>query len=334
MKYSNEELLAMYKTLALGRIYDEIMWEENQKGKLYSMFHFSIGQEAIGTAVAHAMDDKDVFMPSHRCRSLHLYRLDPYKYLSEQVGTKFGYNMGISGDPHLTSLEDGFVPNPGVLGQGSPIATGFAFALKYTKSNKVIVQLMGDGTFNQGAVYEAVNWAAVQKLPIVYVVENNAFAMSTLQSQYKATETFAERGTGVGVKSLVVDGNNLLEMRQAMDEAIKRAREESLPTLIEAVTYRRTGHYGGDTAPYRPEEFHNEMMEKHPDPIPQFENYLIEEGISTKEELDKIKDQITDEIRSACEKVYVDREDSNNMPTLEDIIKPEFTYASPVKGLI
>ncbi|WP_193708408.1 thiamine pyrophosphate-dependent dehydrogenase E1 component subunit alpha [Alkalibaculum sporogenes] len=334
MKYTNNELISMYKTMVLGRIYDDVLWEENQKGRLYSMFHFSTGQEAIGTAAAHALRENEPFMPSHRCRPLHLHRLDIYKYLAEQVGIKDGYNMGISGDPHLTLLDKGFIPNPGVLGQGCPIATGFAFALKYMKTGKAMVQLMGDGTYNQGAVYEAMNWAVVQKLPIVYVVENNAFAMTTTQDVYVGTEALSDRAKGLGMDSITVNGNDILAMREIMDIALDRARISSTPTMIEAVTYRRQGHFAGDTADYRDKSFHEQMLLKHPDPILNYEKVLIQRNILTQDEMDIIKVETRKMITGACDMVYEKMQNPANKPSIQDIIKPEFTYASPMEGLI
>lgn len=334
MKYSNEELLSMYYSLVLGRIYDEVLWVENQKGRLYSMFHFSTGQEAIGTAVAHALKDDEPFMPSHRSRSLHLKRLDVYKYLAEQQGCRNGYCLGISGDPHITVHEKGFIANPGVLGQGCPIATGYAYALKKKRPGVAMAQLMGDGTFNQGAVYEAMNWAVVQKLPIVYVVENNAFAMSTAQKHYVATDSLSDRAKGLGMDVATIDGNDLLAMREAMDIALERARKLSTPTMIEAVTYRVTGHFAGDQAQYRDKEFHEEMLRKHPDPIPRYEKVLIYNEVAKQEELDEIKINIRKMMEEACAKVFDDKQDPENLPTMDDILDVNLIYASPMEGLL
>lgn len=334
MKYSNEELLSMYENLVLGRIYDDVLWVENQKGRLYSMFHFTTGQEAIGTAVAFALKDDEPFMPSHRSRSLHLKRLDKYRYLAEQQGCKQGYCMGISGDPHITVHEKGFIANPGILGQGCPIATGYAFSLKKLNPGKAMVQLMGDGTFNQGAVYEAMNWAVVQKLPIVYVVENNSWAMSTPQDRYVATEALSDRAKGLGMDVATVDGNDLIAMREAMDIALERARKQSTPTLIEAVTYRVTGHFAGDVAGYRNKEFHETMLKKHPDPIPRYESLLIENNVATQDQLDKIKADIKAEMERNCEELFQAKKDPANLPTLEDILDVNLIYASPMEGLL
>lgn len=334
MTYSNEKMMKIYETMLRGRIYDDVLYEENQKGHLYSMFHFSKGQEAIGTSVAMALRDDEPFMPSHRCRPLGMYRMELYPYLSEQCGSKQGYHKGISGDPHLTMPEKGFLSNPGVLGQACPIATGYAYALKYFKTGKAMAQLMGDGTFNQGAVYEALNWAVVQKLPIVYIVENNAFAMSTVQSHYVGTEALADRAKGVGMDVVTIDGNDVLAMMEAMEVALKRAREQSTPTLIEAVTYRITGHFAGDPAQYRNNEWHEEMLAKHPDPIARFEKILLDNHIATQEDFDRIKEATINEFRDACQRVYEDRQNPENIITMEEILAiPNLVYTNAMEEL-
>lgn len=334
MKYSNKELMEMYENLVLGRIFDDVLWVENQRGRLYSMFHLTTGQEAIGTAAGFALKDDEPFMPSHRCRSLHLKRLDIYKYLAEQQGCRQGYCMGISGDPHITVHEKGFIANPGVLGQGCPIATGYAFALKKRHPGKAMVQLMGDGTFSQGAVYEAMNWAVVKKLPIVYVIENNLWAMSTPQDRYAATERLADRAKGLGMDVAVIDGNDLLAMREAMDAALERARINSTPTMIEALTYRVTGHFAGDVAGYRDNEYHEEMLKKHPDPIPRYEQFLIDNGVSTREFMDEIKARIRKEVEDDCEQLFKAKQAVQNLPSMNDILDMSLIYANPMEGLL
>ena len=335
MKYSNEELLAMYKTMVIGRIYDQELDRQNNQGHLQGMFHFSFNQEAIGTAVAHALHDDEPFMPSHRCRPLHLYRLDMRKFLAEQVGLKSGYSKGTSSDFHicLPEPEIGFLPNPSILGAGAPIACGYAFALKRKQPGKAMVQLMGDGTFNEGVVHEALNWAAVQKLPIVFLVENNGWAMNTDPSHYRASDNIADRGRACGLDAVVADGNDLLAMREVVDAALERARTKCLPTLIEAQTYRVKGHYNGDTGWYRDPAYHEAMMKRFPDPIPRYEKVLVDNGVATQEELDAEKKKIKKEIRKICEEVYQESLDPANRADVAEMLRPETMWASPMEGL-
>ena len=333
MKYSKEELLAMYKTMVVGRLFDLELDRQNNQGHLQGMFHFSINQEAIGTAVAHALRDDEPFMPSHRCRPLHLYRLDIRKFLAEQVGLKSGYSKGTSSDFHLCLPEIGFVPNPSILGAGAPIACGYAFALKRKSPGKAMIQLMGDGTFNEGVVHEALNWAAIQKLPLVFLVENNGWAMNTDPAYYRVSDNIADRARACGLDAVVADGNDLLAMREVVDAALERARTHSIPSLIEACTYRVKGHFNGDTGWYRNPQYHEEMMERYPDPIPRYEQVLVENGVATLEELQLSKKQWKKEIRKIANEVYEESLDPANKVDIEEMMRPEIMWANPMEGL-
>ncbi|MCR4752227.1 MAG: thiamine pyrophosphate-dependent dehydrogenase E1 component subunit alpha [Eubacterium sp.] len=333
MKYSNEEMMAMYRTMVQGRLFDLELDRQNNQGKLSGMFHFSTNQEAIGTAVAHALKEDEPFMPSHRCRPLHLYRLDMRTFLAEQVGLKSGYSKGTASDFHLCMPEVGFVPNPSILGAGAPIACGYAFALKRKHPGKAMIQLMGDGTFNEGVVHEALNWAAIQQLPLVFLVENNGWAMNTDPRYYRASDNIADRARACGLDAVVVDGNDLMAMREVVDVALERARKESRPSLIEAETYRVKGHFNGDTGWYRDPEYHAEMMERYPDPIPRFEKVLIENGIATEEELKEITKTMKKEIRKMANEVYEESLDPANGVDIEEMLRPETMWANPMEGL-
>lgn len=333
MKYSNEELLAMYRTMVTGRIFDLELDRQNNQGHLQGMFHFSINQEAIGTAVAHALHNDEPFMPSHRCRPLHLYRLDIRRFLAEQVGLRSGYSKGISSDFHICLPEIGFIPNPAILGAGAPISCGYAYALKRKSPGKAMIQLMGDGTFSQGVVHEALNWAAIQKLPLVFLVENNGWAMNTDPSYYRISDNIADRARACGLDAVVVDGNDLMAMREVVDAALERARTNSVPSLIEACTYRVKGHFNGDTGWYRDPQYHEEMMKRYPDPIPRYEQVLIENNVATQEELDEIKKQIRKEIRKIANEVYEESLDPANKADVEEMLRPETMWATPMEGL-
>ena len=333
MKYSKEELMAMYHTMVIGRIYDQELDRQNSQGHLQGMFHFSTNQEAIGTAVAHALHDDEPFMPSHRCRPLHLYRLDMRRFLAEQVGLKSGYSMGTASDFHICLPEIGFVPNPSILGAGAPISCGYAYALKRRHPGKAMIQLMGDGTFSEGMVHEALSWAAIQKLPLVFLVENNGWAMNTDPSVYRVNDNIADRGRACGLDSVVVDGNDLLAVREVVDAALERARTNCIPSLIEARTYRVMGHFNGDTGWYRDPAYHEEMMKRYPDPIPRYEKVLIENNVATQEELDQIKKGIRKEIRKICEEVVEESLDPANRADVEEMLRVDTMWASPMEGL-
>ena len=334
MKYSNEEMLAMYKTMVRTRIYDEEIERSCKQGRLQGMFHYSLWQEAISTAAVHAMKDCDCFMPDHRSRGLQLYRLSEKQLLGEQLGLKYGIHKGISGDFHICVPSIGYIPNPGTLGSNAPISAGVAFALKRNRPGAVMVELLGDGTFcGEGMVQEAVNWSAIQKLPVVYIVENNGVSMSATPDISRTSENISDRARALGVESVVVDGNDMLAVREVVDTAVGRARSLCLPTVIEARTYRPYGHFNGDVVESRPKEYHEEMLKRYPDPIPRYEAVLVEQGVATQDELDEIKKKTRKRLRNLMNEAYEDWKDPTNRTPISEVLKPSMMWASQMEGL-
>lgn len=334
MSYSKEELLAMYRTLMTSRFFDEEMIRQNKMGHLNGMFHWSINEEAIDAASVNALRKEDYYMPSHRNRGLHLSQIGIKEYLAECMGLKSGHSHGTSCDFHIVDLEKGFVPNPGVLGAGSPIAVGFAFGIKRTQPGKVILQVMGDGTFNQGMVHEAMNWAVIQKLPIIFVVRNNQWQSDTEASVYMPVDNICDRARACGMDAVSVDGQDVIACREALDVAIERARTQNMPSLIEAKTYRFHGHFNGDPLFYRNPEKHAEMLERYPDPVPKYENYMIETGLVTREEIDAIRKEMKKSIKEDINEVYQESLDPANFNTGMDLRKDKsLMYANYSEGL-
>ncbi len=333
MNYSKEDMLGMYRSMIQARLFDQELERQNKLGHLVGMFHLSFNQEAIGAAIAAAIHDDEPFMPSHRSRPLHLHRIDYVSFISEQVGLGTGVHGGTSSDFHICKPDVGFLPNPSILGSGAPIATGYAFGLKRLRPGKAIIQLMGDGTFNQGVVHESMHWACLQKLPIVYVVENNSYQVGMSSKEFRSGENIADRCRSVGMDAVVVDGNDVLAVREAVEIALERARTRCLPSAIECRTYRSKGHWDGDTCAYRDPVWHEEMMKRYPDPIPRFAQVLIENGLATQEELDAMSKALKKEIRKSAEKVYELSQDPKNLADVDDLLKPETMYADVMEGL-
>lgn len=333
MKYSNEDMMSMYRSMIQARLFDQELERQNKQGHLVGMFHLSFNQEAIGAAVAAAIHDDEAFMPSHRSRPLHLKRIDYVSFISEQVGIKTGVHGGTSSDFHICVPEIGFIPNPSVLGSGCAIATGYAFGLKRNQPGKAFVQLMGDGTFNQGIVHESMYWACIQKLPIVYIIENNSWQVGMSSKEFRSGENIADRCRACGMDAVVVDGNDILAVREAVEVALERARTKSLPSAIECRTYRTKGHWDGDACLYRDPAFHEEMCKRYPDPIPRFEKVLIDSGIATPEDLQAIAKTLKKEIRKAANDAYALYCDPANRADVEDLLKPETMYSMVMEGL-
>ena len=333
MKYSNEDMLGMYKSMVQARLFDQELERQNKQGHLVGMFHLSFNQEAIGAAVGAAIHDDEAFMPSHRSRPLHLKRIDYVSFISEQVGIRTGVHGGTSSDFHICVPEKGFIPNPSILGSGCPIATGYAFGLKREQPGKAFIQLMGDGTFNQGVVHESMYWACIQKLPIVYVIENNQWQVGMSSKEFRSGENIADRCRACGMDAVVVDGNDVLAVRDAVEIALERARTKSLPSAIECRTYRTKGHWDGDACLYRDPAFHEEMCKRYPDPIPRFEKILIDNEIATADELEAISKAYKKEIRKAANHAYELYCDPANRADVEDLLKPETMYSMVMEGL-
>lgn len=334
MSYSKEDMLGMYRSMVEARLFDQELERQNKLGHLVGMFHLSFNQEAIGAAIGAAIHDDEPFMPSHRCRPLHLKRIDYVSFISEQIGLGSGIHGGTSSDFHICKPDIGFLPNPSILGSGAPIATGYAYGLKRLRPGKAIIQLMGDGTFNQGVVHESMHWAALQKLPIVYVIENNSYQVGMMSKDFRSGENIADRCRSVGMDAVVVDGNDVLAVREAVEVALERARTKCLPSAIECRTYRSKGHWDGDACAYRDQEWHEEMLKRYPDPIPRFAQVLIENGLATQEELDEMSKQLKKEIRKNAEKVYELSLDPNNRADVDALLKPETMYADVMEGLL
>lgn len=333
MKYSNEDMWSMYKSMVNARLYDQELARQNKLGHLVGMFHLSFNQEAIGAAIAAAIHDDEPFMPSHRSRPLHLHRIGIVEFASEQIGLKTGVHGGTSSDFHICKPDVGFLPNPSILGSGCPIATGYAYAMKKKQPGKAIIQLMGDATFNQGMVTESMHWACIQKLPIVYVVENNSMQVGMSAKEFRSGENIADRCRSLGMDAVSVDGNDILAVREVVEAALERARTKNLPSAIECRTYRISGHWDGDTTWYRDAAWHAEMMERYPDPIPRFEKVLLENGIATEDDFKNLNKTLKKEIRELLDKVYVLSLDPANVADVEGLMRPETMYAMPLEGL-
>lgn len=333
MKYDKNELLGMYRTMVKSRMFEDEMNRQLAKGRIGGLLHFTIGQEAIGAAIAYAMHEDEPFLCSHRCKTLILHRVDLYKYMSEIWGTKNGYCSGLSAEMHVNVPELGYLANPGLLGEATASSVGYAYALKLLHPGRAFVHTMGDGTFSQGAVHEAMNWAGIQKLPLVIVVENNHWQSYTPPEYYRPYDNILDRAKACALETISVYGNDVVAMREAMDIALTRAREECIPTVIEAMTFRVRGHHSGDRAHYRSKEYVREMTEKYPDPIPLYEKQLTEGGIAEEEELSAIKREIKAAIAECADRVWAEKQDPALQPKAEDVEDINLYYASVMDGL-
>jgi pyruvate dehydrogenase E1 component alpha subunit len=279
---------------------------EEKAGQLYGMgliggfCHLYIGQEAVVVGIQSVQKPVDSVITSYRDHG-HMIAagMDARGVMAELTGRIGGYSHGKGGSMHMFSREKNFYGGHGIVGAQVPIGSGLAFAHKYKNDGGVCVTYFGDGAVNQGQVYESFNMAALWKLPVVFVVENNKYSMGTSIERHASGE-LSERGTAYGIKGTKVDGMDVLKVSAAAEEALEHARSGKGPVLLEMETYRYRGHSMSDPAKYRTKEEVEEWRAKH-DPIETMRNLILSEGILTEENLKIIEREIKDVVNDAAE---------------------------------
>jgi len=248
------------------RAFEEKLNELYQKQVMFGSPHSYRGQEAIAAGVCAALAPSDLIASYHRGTG-HLVAkgADLYKLLCECIGRADGYSKGRGGKMHMGDLSFGFLGNTGTVGATVPIATGAALAAKVRGSGEVAVSFMGDGAMNQGVVHEAMNMAGLWKLPVIYIVENNLYAMTVSLEKSVAIERLAERAAAYGFPGKAIDGNDAELVYDETRQAVERARRGEGPALLECLTYRWDGHFGGDPGTgYRKREEIEEWKRRDP----------------------------------------------------------------------
>ena len=249
--------------------------------------HGCLAQEAPAAAMCAAMQDGDYFSSSHRGHGHYIAKgLDPNRAMAELFGRDAGYCHGRGGSMHTVDTEKRIFGNS-MVGSGSHIAAGIGLAIKMRGGKEVVACSFGDGATNTGGWHEGINFAAVHKLPVIYLCENNNIAVWTRYSETTAVENISSRAAGYGMPGCTVDGTDAIAVYEACKEAVDRARSGQGPTLIEAKLYRWRGHTVWDPATHRSEE-ENEEWSKH-DPIPRLESYLLDNKIITADEAANMK---------------------------------------------
>lgn len=250
----NKKLLAMYKTMLLIRRVEETLMEVFSAGEIPGFLHVCLGQEVTPAAVAAHLRDEDFIGTTHRGHGHALAKgVDLKLFMAELFGRANGYCLGRSGSMHLADASHGVLGANGIVGGGIPITTGAAFACAYKHPGRVAVCFFGEGASSQGAFYESLNMAALWKLPVVYVCENNGWAEFTPQSVHMTMADVAQRAQAAGVQAEVVS-NDVLAIHQAAGRAVARARAGEGPFLLEVKCNRWHGHFVGDAQKYRGKE--------------------------------------------------------------------------------
>ncbi len=284
---SDEELLHFYEQMVLIRRFEERAGQLYGLGLIGGFCHLYIGQEAVAVGLQSALaPGKDSVITGYRDHGHMLaYGIDPKVIMAELTGRAAGISRGKGGSMHMFSTDHKFYGGHGIVGAQVPLGAGLAFAHKYNEDGGVCMAYFGDGAANQGQVYEAFNMASLWNLPIIFVVENNGYAMGTAVKRGSAETHFYRRGTAFRIPGMSVNGMDVLEVRQAANIALDYVRGGNGPVLMELLTYRYRGHSMSDPAKYRSREEVQDMRENH-DPIEGAKAELLARGIAE----DRIKD--------------------------------------------
>jgi pyruvate dehydrogenase E1 component alpha subunit len=270
-------LLRLYRDMLLLRRFEEIVNDLYLQGRIPSTLHLYIGQEAVAVGVCAALRADDYVLSTHRPHGHALAKgVAPGAIMAELFGKATGTCKAKGGSMHVGDIRVGMFPAIAIVGGNVPLAAGAAYASKLLKDGRVTACFFGEGAVNEGAWHEGVNAAAIWDLPVVFVCENNLYAASTPVRQVVRTATVAERAHGYGLPGVTVDGNDVLAVLQAAQEAADRARRGAGPTLIECLTYRQCGHSRSDPRTYRTRDEEAEWKEK--DPIDRMRAWLLAEG--------------------------------------------------------
>lgn len=292
LKTNKDELLKYYRDMLLIRRFEEKAGQLYGMGQIAGFCHLYIGQEAVVTGCRAAMIDGDQMVTGYRDHA-HMLALDMTSrgIMAELTGRSGGYSRGKGGSMHMFSTEKHFYGGHGIVGAQVPIGAGLALANKYTGNGNVSLAFFGDGASNQGQVYEAFNMAKLWDLPVVFVIENNQYAMGTSVQRSSAETELYKRGSSFEIKGLQVDGMNVLEVRDAAKKAIKHARDGKGPMILEMKTYRYRGHSMSDPAKYRSRDEVTKTRSER-DPIDMAKKRLLDEKWADEDSLKAIDKEI------------------------------------------
>ena len=280
------------------RRFEEAVDDLFARGLMHGTMHLSIGQEASATGTCSALRDDDAITSTHRGHGHCIAKgADLERMMAELLAKETGYCRGRGGSMHIADVESGNLGANGIVAGGIPIAAGAGLAYRLRGLDRVVVSFFGDGAANEGAFHEAVNLAAIWKLPVVFLCENNKYGMSFSTEKSFAIENIAERAAGYGIPGVTVDGNDVEAVHQAVGNAVARARQGEGPTLVESVTYRWKGHSKSDKNLYRTKEEIAEWRER--DPILRFERAVLDRGVLDQAAVEAARAQATQDVRNA-----------------------------------
>ena len=296
-----EELLGYYRDMLLIRRFEEKAGQMYGMGLIGGFCHLYIGQEAVVVGAQAAIEEHDAVITLYRDHGHMLVcGTDPRRVMAELTGRAAGCSSGKGGSMHMFNREQNFYGGHGIVGASTTLGTGIAFANQYLSNDEVTLAYFGDGSANQGQVHESYNMAALWELPIVYIIENNQYAMGTAVTRSTVQPQFYKRGEAFGLPGTDVDGMDVLAVRDAVGLAVEHARSVYGPYILEAMTYRYRGHSMSDPAKYRSREEVNKVR-KERDPIDGLRGLLLGDGVATEENLKEIDKEVKSLVAEAAE---------------------------------
>ncbi len=298
----NETLLDIHRRMVRIRLFEEAAGKMMENGKIPGALHLYVGEEAVASGVMVHLRNTDWVTSTHRGHGHLIAKGGEFdRMMAELFGCATGYNKGKGGSMHICNMELGMLGANGIVGGGPPIAMGAGFSNKFRGTDDVSISFFGDGASNEGSVHEAANMAALYKLPVVFVCENNGYGEYTPQRNHQAIVDVADRAAGYGMPGVVVDGMDAIAVYEAAGQAIARARAGEGPTLLECKTYRFYDHVGvrGMGMTYRTDEELEQWMQR--DPIQLMEQRLAEQEILSAEEAQAVHDEIAGQVEAAVE---------------------------------
>jgi TPP-dependent pyruvate/acetoin dehydrogenase alpha subunit len=315
-----DALLAMYASMLRVRLFEERARELFQNGRIPGFLHTSVGQEAVAVGVAAALRHDDYVLSTHRGHGHLIAKGGSLRGLmAELYGKANGICHGKGGTMHIADVSVGYLGANGVLASGCVVAPGVGMSIKRRRSSQIVVTFFGDGAANRGPFHEGVNLAALWKLPVVFVCENNRWASSTAHALSTAGGSIAARGAGYGIPGERVDGNDVLAVHDAVTRAAERARGGDGPSLIEAHTIRWVGHFEGDAQAYRGKDEVAEGRQR--DPIARLERLLIERHLLDAAQAARVRESVVAEIEDAI--TYAE---ASPLPRPEDALTDLFAH--------
>lgn len=324
-------LLSLYRELLRPRMIEEKMLVLLRQGKISKWFS-GIGQEAISVGCAMALKKDEYILPMHRNLGIFTARGIPlHRLFSQFQGTMSGFSKGRERSFHFGTQEFKIVGMISHLGPQMGVADGIALAHKLKKEQKVTAVFTGDGATSQGDFHESVNVAAVWELPVIFIIENNGYGLSTPSSEQFCCKQFIDKAIGYGIEGVQIDGNNILEVYNTLSKLAADIRKKPRPVLLECMTFRMRGHEEASGTKYVPHELFDTWGKK--DPVKNYEAWLVEEGILNESAIDKIRMEITAEINDGLDKAYAEEKiKPDTEREMRDIYIPDQSFQSPLPG--